>query len=225
VQVSSASALTVNTQDASLGTVIANQQINQLPLVDRNPQTLLTLQAAVTSTGYVAGARSDQSNITLDGVDINNAQTNALDAPVLRLNAEAIEEFRVTTSNANANQGRSSGAQISLVTKGGTNNFRGSLFYGGRNDFFNANDFFNNRSGLERPIRRRHFFGGSAGGPIVEDRAFFFYSYEGLREKRGDPTTRTVPLPTLGQGIVRFRDATSGAISQITAAQIASVFP
>jgi Carboxypeptidase regulatory-like domain len=231
VTVTSASAITVNTQDASLGTVIANQQINQLPIQDRNPQTLLTLQAGVTSTGYVAGARSDQSNITLDGVDINNAQTNALDSPVLRLNAEAIEEFRVTTSNANANQGRSSGAQISLITKGGTNNFRGSLFYGGQNDFFNANDFFNNRTigsdgkSVPRPIRRRHFFGGAVGGPIVKDRAFFFYSYEGLREKRGVPVTRTVPLPTLGQGIVRFRDATTGAISQITATQIGSIFP
>ncbi|MCI0660248.1 MAG: TonB-dependent receptor [Acidobacteria bacterium] len=225
VQVSSAGALTINTQDASLGTVIVNQQIIQLPMQDRDPATLLTLQAGVTSMGYVAGARSDQSNITLDGVDINNAQTNALTAPILRLNAEAIEEFRVTTSNANANQGRSSGAQISLVTKGGTNNFRGSAFYGGRNDIFDANDFFNNRTGVDRPIRRRHFFGGSLGGPIVEDRAFFFYSYEGLREKRGAGVTRTVPLPTLGQGIVRFRDATTGAISQLTAAQIATIFP
>lgn len=225
VQVSSASALTINTQDASLGTVIANQQINQLPIVDRNPITLLTLQAGVTRDGYVAGARSDQSNITLDGVGINEAQANSLTAPVLRLNAEAIEEFRVTTSNANANQGRSSGAQISLITKGGTNNFKGSLFYGGINDYFNANNFFNNRTGLERPIRRRHFFGGAVGGPIVEDRAFFLYSYEGLREKIGVPVTRTVPLPTMGQGIVRFRDATTGAISQITAAQIGTIFP
>ncbi len=231
VTVSSAGDITVNTQDGSLGTVITNQQILQLPIPDRSPATLLTLQAGVTKEGYVAGARSDQSNITLDGVDINEAQTNSLSAPVLRLNSEAIEEFRVTTSNANASQGRSSGAQISLVTKSGTNNFRGALFYGGRNDFFDANDFFNNRTvgadgkSVPRPARRRHFFGGAIGGAIVKDRVFFFYSYEGLREKRGAPVTRTVPLATLGQGIVRFRDATTGAISQITAAQIAGVFP
>ncbi|HMV47155.1 MAG TPA: TonB-dependent receptor, partial [Blastocatellia bacterium] len=231
VTVSSGSEVTVNTQDASLGTVIANQQILQLPLVDRNPATLLTLQAAVTKEGYVAGARSDQSNITLDGVDINNAQTNSLDAPVLRLNAEATEEFRVTTSNANANQGRSSGAQISLITKSGTNNFHGAAFYGGQNDIFNANDFFNNRTigadgkSVKRPVRRRHYFGGAIGGPIVQDRAFFFYSYEGLREKRGVPVTRTVPLATLGQGIVRYRNASTGAIEQLTAAQIRTIFP
>lgn len=225
VTVTSVGDITVNTQDASLGNVIANQQIIQLPLPDRNPAVLLTLQAGVTSDGSVAGARSDQSNITLDGVDINNAQTNSLSSPVLRLNAEAIEEFRVTTSNANANQGRSSGAQISLVTKGGTNDFRGALFYGGRNDFADANDFFNNRSGVNRPARRRHFYGGALGGPIVPNRAFFFYSYEGLQEKRGVPVTRTVPLATLGQGIVRYRDASTGAISQLTAAQIATIFP
>lgn len=233
VTVTAASDVTVNTQDATLGTVIANQQIIQLPLADRNPANLLTLQAGVTREGYVAGARSDQSNITLDGVDINDAQANSVQSPVLRLNAEAIEEFRVTTSNANANQGRSSGAQISLVTRAGTNNFRGVLFYGGRNDsvFNDANDFFNNRTvdstgkSLPRPVRRRHFFGGAVGGPIVPNRAFFFYSYEGLREKRGNPVTRTVPLASLGQGIVRYRNASTGAIEQITAAQIAAIFP
>lgn len=225
VTVTSGGDITVNTQDASLGTAITNQQITQLPIPDRSPATLLTLQAGVTKEGYVAGARSDQSNITLDGVDINEAQTNSLTTPVLRLNAEAIEEFRVTTSNANASQGRSSGAQISLITKGGTNDFHGAAFYGGRNDFFDANNFFNNRTGVKRPARRRHFFGGAVGGPIVENRAFFFYSYEGLREKRGVPVTRTVPLPTLGQGIVRYRNASTGAIEQLTAAQIATIFP
>lgn len=230
VTVSSSGDITVNTQDASLGSAITNQQIIQLPIPDRNPATLLTLQAGVTRDGSVAGARSDQSNITLDGVDINNAQTNSLDAPVLRLNAEATEEFRVTTSNANANQGRSAGAQISLVTKGGTNDFHGALFYGGRNDFLDANDFFNNRTitngkSVPRPARRRHFYGGAIGGPIVPNKAFFFYSYEGLREKRGVPVTRTVPLATLGQGIVRYRDGATGAISQLTAAQIRTVFP
>ncbi|MDQ3012364.1 MAG: TonB-dependent receptor, partial [Acidobacteriota bacterium] len=225
VTVSSGSEVTLNTQDASVGNVITNQQIIQLPMQDRNPATLLTLQPGVTREGYVAGARSDQSNITLDGVDINNAQSNSLNAPVLRLNAEAVEEFRVTTSNANANQGRSSGAQISLVTKAGTNDFHGAGFYGGQNDIFNANDFFSNRSGTPRAVRRRHYFGGAVGGPIVTNRAFFFYSYEGLREKRGVPVTRTVPLASLGQGIVRYRNATTGAIEQITAAQIAGVFP
>ena len=120
----------VNREDATLGNNFINTQITQLPLEARNPLALLTLQAAVTRDGYVAGARSDQSNMTLDGVDINEAQTNSVSSPVLRLNAEAIEEFRVTTVSANAVQGRSSGAQISLVTKSGSNDWHGSLFFG-----------------------------------------------------------------------------------------------
>ena len=108
--VSSGGEVMVNHEDATLGNNFVNQQITQLPLEARNVLSLVTLQPGVTPDGYVTGARSDQSNITLDGVDINEAQTNAIIAsPVLRLNSEAVEEFRVTTSNPNANQGRSSG--------------------------------------------------------------------------------------------------------------------
>src|SRR6185436_969774 len=163
----------------------------------------------VTRDGYVAGARSDQSNVTLDGVDINESQTNQLGAAsgtassdatesdtvtasgssnspdagtVIRLNAEAIEEFRVTTVNSNASQGRSSGAQISLVTKSGSNDWHGALFEANRNTATTANDFFNNRSGVGRPKLIRNTFGGAVGGPIVKDKLFFFYSYEERRD-------------------------------------------
>jgi hypothetical protein len=129
----------INTQDATLGNNFDSLQITQLPLEARNLVDLLSLQPGSTREGYVTGARADQSNVTLDGVDINNAQTGnaeiprstnglvvgALDndrgdvttGPVLRLSSEAVEEFRVTTANGNANQGRSSGAQINIVTK------------------------------------------------------------------------------------------------------------
>jgi len=143
---SGAGEVLLNTQDATLGNNFVNQQITQLPLEARNPITLLTLQPGVTRAGNVNGARSDQSNITLDGVDINEAQTNDINSPVLRLNAEAVEEFRVVTSNPNATQGRSAGAQISLVTKSGTNEWHGALFESHRNTIFQANSFFNNRA-------------------------------------------------------------------------------
>jgi hypothetical protein len=120
----------LNTQDATVGNPFNSHQVTQLPTEARDVINLLTLQPGVTRFGYVAGGRSDQANITLDGVDINDAQTNSLSTPALRLNAEAIEEFRVTTANPNASQGRSSGAQVSLVTKSGTNQFRGALFLG-----------------------------------------------------------------------------------------------
>src|SRR5260370_1577299 len=156
----------INTQDATLGNNISSTQILQLPLEARNVLDLLTLQPGVTREGYVSGARSDQSNITLDGVDINEAQTNALGEPVLRLNAEAIEEFRVNTLNANANQGRSSAAQVNLVTKTGTNRFHGAAFEENRNTAFTAKDFFNNRSKLPRPKLIRNTVGGAIARPL-----------------------------------------------------------
>jgi hypothetical protein len=195
----------LNTQDATIGNNFVNQQITQLPLEARNPISLLTLQPGVTREGNVTGARADQSNITLDGVDINDAQTNDINTPVLRLNSEAVEEFRVVVSNPNANQGRSSGAQISLITKSGSNEWHGAAFEAHRNTVFTANTFFNNRSGLARPVLLRNTFGGALGGPIIKDRAFFFYSYEGRRDaSQAALAARTVPLPSLGQGTVKF---------------------
>jgi hypothetical protein len=167
VQASAQEAL-INTQDATLGNTFESLQITQLPLEARNLVDLLSLQPGATREGYVTGARADQSNVTLDGVDINNAQTgnanvpsttNSLvigqldtdrgditTGPVLRLNAEAIEEFRVTTANGNANQGRSSGSQVNLVTKTGTNKWHGAAFEFYRGTLFEANDWFSNHA-------------------------------------------------------------------------------
>lgn len=214
----------LNTQDATLGNTIVSQQITQLPLEARDPRTLLTLQPGVTKEGYVAGARSDQSNITLDGVDINEAQTNDINTPVLRLNTEAVEEFRVTTTNANAAAGRSAGAQIALVTKTGTNDWRGAAFWSHRNTIFTANNFFNKLAGIDREKLLRNVYGGAIGGPIVKDRAFFFYNYEGRRDASEESVLQIVPLPTLGQGIVRFRNS-AGNIVSLSPTQIAQIFP
>lgn len=207
----------VNTQDASIGNNFVPEQITQLPTNLRRVNDLLTLQPGVTREGYVAGGRSDQANITLDGVDINDQQTGGRDSQfqttqgsVLRATTESVEEFRITTLNPNANQGRSSGAQISLITKSGTNNFSGSIFYFYRPTAFSANDFFNNLAGVERPSLARDVFGGSIGGPIIKDRFFFFYAYEGQREQKDVSVVRTVPLAHLGQGQLKFRGSAPG---------------
>ena len=126
----------------------------------------------MTSAGNVAGARSDQSSITLDGVDINEQQSNAIGTPVLRLNSEAVQEFRVTTVNANANQGRSSAAQINLVTKGGTNGWHGAAFEFYRGTAFTANDYFNNLAGVPRPKLLRHTYGGALAGRSKKTNCF-----------------------------------------------------
>jgi hypothetical protein len=247
----------VNRDDGTLGNHFQSKQITELPLEGRNVTNLLSLQPGATRDGFVAGARADQSNITLDGVDINEAETNQTTNPnsdpadstnalnlvpdrntVLRLNAEAVEEFRVTTANANANQGRSGGAQVNLVTKGGTNDFHGALFEFYRTKKFSANDFFNNLSGIEKPALIRHTFGGALGGPIVKDRAFFFYSFEGDRITRSAPVVaRNVPLASLGRGEVKYigcppgtdpdacGDTVTPSLQTLTTAQLNSIFP
>ncbi len=198
----------INTQDASLGNNFVGQQIVQLPLQGRNVANLLSLQAAVTPDGSVAGGRSDQANITLDGVDVNNQQEGTAFSPVLRVNPDSVEEFRVTTTNADASKGRSSGAQISLITRGGTNEFHGALYEFHRNTVTTANDWFNNATGVTRPKLIRNLFGGRLGGPIVKDRLFFFYNYEGMREAKGTSVARVVPTASLAAGNIRFVDNT-----------------
>jgi hypothetical protein len=226
VSVSSQSVV-INTQDASLGNNFDSFQIAQLPLEGRNLSDLLSLQPGATQEGYVTGSRADQSNVTLDGVDINNAQTgnaalagatgpiignlsgNIIDGPVLRLNSEAVEEFRVTTANGNANEGRSAGAQINLVTRSGSNEWHGAGFEFYRGTLFEANDWFSNASGTPRTPLVRNTFGGRLGGPILKNKLFFFYSYEGRRDATSTGETRTVPLPSLGQGIINYTYCTA----------------
>jgi len=210
----------VNTQDASLGNNFVSRQISQLPLEGRNVVNLLSLQPGVTADGAVAGGRQDQANITLDGVDVNDQQTglatplNAGDPPqaftaVLRVTPDSVEEFRVTTLSPDATKGRSAGAQVSLITKSGSNQFRGNLFEYHRNTLTTANDWFNNAAGIERPKLIRNLFGGSLGGPILKDRLFFFYNYEGMREAKDAGVTAVVPLASLGQGNIQFYDNTN----------------
>lgn len=226
----------INTSDATLGNTFESRRIVELPLNANNVVGILSLQPGVTRSGYVNGGRADQANITLDGVDVNEQQsgldvvTNQAFSSVLRVLRESTQEFRVVTTNANADTGRSSGAQVSLATKSGTNGFHGSLFHFHRNTVTTANDFFSNKAGtfqpndpqvlsgtatagapkLPRPPLLRNFFGGSIGGPILKDKAFFFFAYEGFREATSSQGLQVVPLPHVGQGIIRYRTA-SGA--------------
>src|SRR5918993_885445 len=211
VTITSADTAPLNTTDATIGNAFESKRIQELPLNARNVVGLLSLQPGVTRGGAVNGGRADQANITLDGVDVNEQQrgvdavTDQAFASVLRVTPDSVQEFRVITTNANAEQGRSSGAQVSLVTKSGTNDWHGLLYEYHRNTITSANDFFNNKAGVPRPQLLRNIFGGSLGGPIKRDRAFFFFTYEGFREATATSVVREVPLPTLGQGIVRYR--------------------
>ena len=198
----------LNTTDASVGNAFGIRPISQLPLNERNPAGLLSLQAGVTfisadpldtqrsadiRNGSVNGAESDQSNVTLDGVDVNDQNGRTPFTSVLRNTLDSIQEFRVVTTTANADQGRSSGAQVSLVTKSGTNEVHGSLYEFHRNTITAANDFFNNRASVDRPKLIRNVFGGSLGGPVKRGRVFYFVNYEGRRDASEGNAVRRVP--------------------------------
>jgi hypothetical protein len=257
VNVTSGNDAPLNTTNATIGNTFESRRIQELPLNARNIVGLLSLQPGVTRLGEVNGGRRDQANITLDGVDVNEQQTG-LDpvngsttvtpgdafSSVLRITPDSVQEFRVTTSTPNADQGRSSGAQVSLVTKSGTNDFHGSLFWYHRNTVTTANDFFNNAAGsfvatdaavlagtarvgdprVPRPKLLRNIFGGSLGGPVVKDRFFFFYSYEGRRDAAEQSVLRFVPTASLRQGNVIYRTNT-GALATWTPANIAAAYP
>jgi hypothetical protein len=225
----SAQTVTLNTTDASLGTAFSERQVRDLPLEAGNVPELLSLQAGVaytgnrpdinkdsdTRNGSVNGARSDQSNITLDGVDVNSDTKGYAFQSVLPITQDSVQEFRVTTSNYNADEGRSSGAQVALVTKSGSNEFHGTAFWSHRNTATSANDYFIKLAELqsgqpnEPPKLLRNNFGGAFGGPIKKDHLFFFVNYEGHRQREAQSVVRIVPSDTMQDGIIEYPCATT----------------
>jgi hypothetical protein len=225
----SAEAAQVNTQDATIGNAFSTKPILQLPFNARNVVGLLTLQPGVTfngdgtdyRSGSVSGGKSDQANVTLDGVDVNDQQDRTAFTSVLRVTLDSVQEFRVTTVNANADQGRSSGAQVALVTKSGTNELHGSAYYFLRNKATNANSFFNNLNGIPLAKLNRNIYGGSLGGPIIKNRLFLFGNYEGRQDRSESSVLRTVPSQDMRNGILKYV-TTSGTVQTVPPQDIAT---
>lgn len=225
----SAQSQALNTTDASIGVAFGENQVKQLPLEGRNVPDLLSLQPGVAYTGNradtstndtrggaVNGARSDQGNVSLDGIRVNDEGGHAFTA-VLPVTLDSVQEFRVTTTNSNADEGGTSGAQVSLVTKSGTNDFHGSAYEYHRNTYTSANDYFNkiaqetncslpNPNDCNKaPKLIRNIFGGSFGGPLKKDRLFFFANYEGTR--RAEQTISSgeeVPSAAMRDGVLQY---------------------
>src|SRR5215470_5195348 len=178
---------------------IEKAQIENLPLQGRQFLDLalltpgVTAQAPGTQAGgiNVSGMRSQSNNFTLDGVSNNDPQVNG---PLNNFRiADAVQEFNVNTSIASTDLGRSSGAQVAVITKSGSNTYHGSAFYYGRNEALDANDWFLNTAGKARNVLRRHQYGGTVGGFVIKDKTFWFLSFEGFREKSPLPQLATVP--------------------------------
>jgi len=202
----------LNSNDATLGAVIPQIQVANLPLAIRNWDDLLALVPGVEGDRYteqgggtsfgrtgginVHGARALQNNFLLDGVDNNSISENVqeLTTQVSRPSVDAIQEFKVVTSPYSAEYGRSPGAAVSVSTKSGTNGFHGTAYEYFRNDKMDTNDFFSLRAGAAKPANDQNQYGGNLGGPVVKDHGFFFTDYEGTRITRG--VTRLTRVPT-----------------------------
>jgi hypothetical protein len=193
----------VQSQSATLGTVVGDRTITEVPLSTRNYTQVLTMSPGVvadvsnagdlgkgTQDVYVNGASNTSNNFEMDGGDANNfgsgragnfLQQGGIPIP----NPDAIQEFKVQTSLYDAGYGRGAGANVEVVTKSGTNQWHGAAFEFLRNDKLNANDFFLNRNDQPRAVMKQNQFGGSLGGPILKDRFFLFGSYQGSRQVNG----------------------------------------
>lgn len=244
----------LNTTDASIGNVIDPRRLNELPIqIRESPSALLGLQPGVvgfnlgtgptsspqsTNTyGTVTGARADQGNTTIDGIDANDQFVGQAFVTIGNAPIDAVQEFRTVSATPGADAGRSGGAQILLVTKSGTNQFHGNLREYNRTAATASNSFFNNRTidpltgqSIPKPQLTRNQFGGNVGGPITlpgyngKDKLFFFFDYEGRRDAQGVPYLRIVPLNSFRNGNLGYVNSTGG-ISYLSPAQLAALDP
>lgn len=212
----------INSTDGTLGKAFDSKQVQNLPYLANNVTYLLSLQPGVlgldsgaqtgglntdTRTGIVNGARQDQTNITLDGVDNNDVTNGYAFNGALRSTRDSVQEFRVTTTNAGAEAGRSSGGQVSLMTRGGTNTYHGSAYEYYRGGVGLQNEWYNKQSQLARGVANvpvkvlQHTYGASFGAPVMKDKLFFFGAYEGFKQASGQTASRTVPSIIGGGGL------------------------
>src|SRR3954468_7130149 len=205
----SANTPVVQTETSSLGRVVNEATLSGLPLVTRNFAQIASLSPGVITGVYnagglgsggtalsqiassndglfVHGARSYDNNFQLDGISVSDVQGSAAGSGGIPIpNPDSIQEFKVQTGLYDAAYGRYGGANVSVVTKRGSNTFHGTMFEFFRNAVLNANDFFLSRAGQARPVLNQNQFGFSFGGPVMKDKLQFFSSYQGTRQVNG----------------------------------------
>jgi len=207
----------LDTQDSSVGQVIEGRQIQETPLNGRNVMNLLALVPGVIPQGgtqgstagnytqsgdftivagfgnyQISGGLAGQNAFFFDGSALNEVMSNGT---VLVPTQDAVQEFRVVTSVPSPEIGALAAGAVSFTSKSGSNAFHGSLYEYLRNTVLDANDFFNNASGVPRPQLVQNQFGATIGGPIVKNRTFFFFNYEGFTRRNGIPFSGLVPTP------------------------------
>jgi outer membrane receptor protein involved in Fe transport len=204
-----ADAALIETTKPALGLTVQNQDIDNLPLVNRDVYSLLLLTPGVDTTGQATDSFGAPMQVTLlngspnsgigsvnytmdGGSNMNGLRNTGNVAP----NPDAVQEFRAITNSYSAEYGRFAGGVVDLVTKSGTNMWHGSLFEFLRNDKLNANRWLPGQSSLRKDTLHRNQFGGSVGGPIIKNRTFFFFSYGGLRNRTTVFANTATPFTT-----------------------------
>jgi hypothetical protein len=221
----------LQTQSASVATVVGSRSVQDLPLNGRNVLNLIALSPSVVPQGLsegsltgknvfaagnyqIGGGTANQSASFFDGVPVQDAAYGNI--VVLTPSPEAVEEFSVQTNNSSAEFGRFTGGVVNMASRSGANTFRGSLFEYHRNRTLNSNTFFGKRAGLDKPPFKQNNFGGALGGPVRRDKLFFFSSYEGYRNREGLLFRRTVPTSAMRAGdFSDYRNLATGAVVPI----------
>ena len=218
------------------GRVLEGTTIRQMPLSTRNFQQLLVLQAGAQAsvpnstdlgrgdTAFsVNGQRTTSNSVKINGIDANSIGTNS--TPNLAVpSTESLQEFIVQTSLYDASNGRNAGGNVEAVTRSGGNDYHGNVFYFLRNKALNANEPFIKARGLERPVLSRNQFGGTLGGRIVRDKAFFFFSYQGTRETNGLSLSNSLTFPSIPAGL-RDDNRTAAGLATTFGIPLASINP
>lgn len=210
----------VQSESAELKNTVDASQLSAMPLPTRNPLDLVKTFAGIMTpnttsvTGgdaFVHGLRGNDTNLTQDGINVQDSTVKtsaffAISAPV----ADTIEEINVSVGGIGTDGGFGA-AQVSMVTKKGTNDYHGTLYWYQRTSFLNANTWFNNDAGVKRPFQLQNHIGATIGGPAsipklynAKNKTFFFFAYEAYREPRASPTTRTVETPSAEEGLFTY---------------------
>ena len=218
----------LQTENASVGTVVGSRAVQELPLNGRNVLNLVAVAPTVVPQGssdgsltgknvfaagnyQIGGGVANQSASLYDGVPLQDMSYGNIVA--LTPSPEAVEEFRVQTNNSSAEFGRFTGGVINMVSRSGSNSFHGTVFEYGRNRALNSNTFFGKRAGLDKPPFVQNNFGGVLGGPVLKNKLFFFSSFEGYRNREGVLFRRTVPTAAMKRGdFSDYRNLATGAV-------------
>jgi hypothetical protein len=248
INVTAEGSVTLNTTDTTIGNNIDSHAIQSLPNEFRdNPANLLRLEVGVVSAqtppgqpasgtgaidpnltrdGAVAGARTDQNNILVDGIDATNISSGFAFQAVGAVPVEAIQEFTTLVANPTPEYGGGSGAQTLITTKSGTNAFHGSAYEYNRTAATEANNYFNNQSDIPRTALIRNQFGSNIGGPIWKDKAFFFFEFDGRRDRESAPVLEIVPMPHVALGELAYINNSGGGScpnnSRLTSADVST---